>query len=423
MQLCIFEDDTIDDLKPLTLTRAVYDLRLAHRTLLDRLTAVFDSSSLTLHVRGELARLTSLRYSQAAVNRLSRDAQGTLFVNGRYTALNRDTVNRIRAAADTGSNGTVFLNGDAVVAAWRPASNHRPLPDHPLDQSFFDDLEERPAPDARLVARLWEFIDLLPETLTAEGNQVLERNGAQSPDGRLRDRGVILKEAERIFCHASAEIKPGVVLNAEYGPIVIDENAVVSERALIRGPAYVGPYCEITPAARLDCSAFGPHSHIGGEVERSIVHSCSNKEHDGYLGYSYLGQWCNLAADTNTSTLKNDYSTSSLYNYSIRGFEPTGQEYLGLFMGDHSKCGINTMFNPGSSVGVFCNLFGAGYMPRFIPSFSWGGSTQFSPYGIDKALEVAEATLAHRDQSLSPVERDLLRRIHGNVHGGGAEGN
>lgn len=420
MQLCVFEDEKVKNLEPLVLTRAVYDLRVAHRTLLDRLITAFEPSSLALHVRDDLAQVSSLRHPENAVNRLPDTSEETLYVNGRYLAQDNELIAQIRATgqnAQNASSGTVFLAGNTVVAAFIPDPSERDLPGEPLDRSFFDDLEERPAPGARIIERMWELVDLLPETLRTDGQRLLESKRTRRPDSPT-DRGITLKDTDRIYCAESASIKPGAVLNAAYGPIVIDENTVIMEAAVIRGPAYVGPNCEIKPGARVECSAFGPSVHLGGEIERTIVHSHSNKMHDGFLGYSYIGQWCNLAAGTNTSTLKNDYSTSSLYNYAVRRFEPTDQDFLGLFMGDHTKCGINTMFNPGSVVGVFCNIFGAGYMPRFISSFSWGGSTQFSPYGIDKALEVARATMSHRNHTLSPVERDLLRSIHTRVHRG-----
>jgi UDP-N-acetylglucosamine diphosphorylase/glucosamine-1-phosphate N-acetyltransferase len=417
MQLCIFEDETVYDLKPMTSTRAVYDLRLAHRTLLDRLQTVFEASSLSLHVRKNLARVSSLRHPEAVVNTLNTSDQGTLFVNGRFLALDEDLIARIQTAVRNESPGVIFLKDETVVAAWIPDPHIERLSGEPFDRSTFGEVEERPADSARLVERLWQLIELLPEILVTDGRRLLREHGARTPGNSLRDRGVIFHRSGQIHCAESAAIKPGALLNAEYGPIVIDDHAVVMERAVIRGPAYVGPHSQIKPAARIECSALGPHVKIGGEVEQAIVHSYSNKMHDGFMGHSYIGQWCNLAADTNTSTLKNDYSTSSLYNYRLHGFESTDQEFLGLFMGDYSKCGINTMFNPGSVVGVSCNLFGAGYMPRFIPSFSWGGGTEFAPYGIKKALEVAEATMTRRDHTLSPVERDLLQAIHAEVHG------
>ncbi|MEM8560544.1 MAG: hypothetical protein AAGG50_22190, partial [Bacteroidota bacterium] len=160
-------------------------------------------------------------------------------------------------------------------------------------------------------------------------------------------------------------------------------------------------------------SAVGPWSKVGGEVSQSVVHSYSNKGHDGYLGNAYLGRWCNLGADTNTSNLRNDYGPVTLFDAVAQAFLPTGQQFLGLVMADHAKCGINTMFNTGTVVGVASNVYGGGFVPRLVPSFAWGGWQErgFVPYRIDKALQVAEAVMKRRDIVLTDAERTLLTTI------------
>jgi UDP-N-acetylglucosamine diphosphorylase/glucosamine-1-phosphate N-acetyltransferase len=167
----------------------------------------------------------------------------------------------------------------------------------------------------------------------------------------------------------------------------------------------------VKAAGRVEASAVGTWSKVGGEVHESVVHSFSNKAHDGYLGNSYLGRWCNLGADTNTSNLKNDYGEVTVYDAVVGDFVPTGRQFVGLFMGDHAKCSINTMFNTGTVVGVFCNLFGSGFPPRHVPSFSWGGAEGLVPYRIEKALRVAEAVMARRGVPLTEADRALLAAI------------
>ena len=164
-------------------------------------------------------------------------------------------------------------------------------------------------------------------------------------------------------------------------------------------------------AARVDGSAVGPRAKVAGEVHASVVVGLSNKAHDGYLGNSYLGRWCNLGAGTDTSNLRNDYGDVSLWDPVAQDFLPTGRRFLGLVMADHAKCAIGTRFNTGTLVGVACNWFGAGFPPRRLPSFSWGGDGGLEGYRLDKAIRVAEAAMARRDRPLTEADRALLAAV------------
>jgi UDP-N-acetylglucosamine diphosphorylase/glucosamine-1-phosphate N-acetyltransferase len=201
------------------------------------------------------------------------------------------------------------------------------------------------------------------------------------------------------------------VLDASGGPIHLDDGATVMAQAVLRGPAYVGPKAQIKVGANVTGSAIGFWCKLGGEVHDSVLHSLTNKAHAGFLGHSYLGRWCNLGADTNTSNLKNDYGEVTLYDTETGAFEPTGRQFVGVVMGDHSKCGINTMFDTGTIVGVSCNLFGAGFPARHVPSFSWGGPESFTTYRLDKALQVADTVMRRRDRHLTDADRENLEAI------------
>ena len=159
-------------------------------------------------------------------------------------------------------------------------------------------------------------------------------------------------------------------------------------------------------------TTIGPFSKVGGEVNNSVIQGYSNKGHDGFLGNSVIGEWCNLGADTNNSNLKNNYGEVSIYNYNEKAYIRSGLQFLGLIMGDHSKCGINTMFNTGTVVGVFANVFGGNFPPKFIPSFSWGGSDGFTSYNFDKAIEVAERVMERRKEVLNPEDEAILRFVY-----------
>lgn len=216
---------------------------------------------------------------------------------------------------------------------------------------------------------------------------------------------------EHIFLEEGAVVQFSI-LNASTGPIYIGKDAEVMEGSIIRGSFAL---CEHS-ATKLGTKVYGPttvgpHSKIGGEVNNSVIFGYSNKGHDGFLGNSVLGEWCNLGADTNTSNLKNNYAEVKLWNYETGRFAPTGLQFCGLMMGDHSKCGINTMFNTGTTVGVSANIYGAGYPRNFIPSFSWGGPQGSMTFKPSKAYEVADVVMKRRGLSLEQTDIDILDRI------------
>jgi len=184
----------------------------------------------------------------------------------------------------------------------------------------------------------------------------------------------------------------------------------VFPNATIEGPAFVGDDSRIKIGAKIyQGTTIGEVCKVGGEVEASIIHSHSNKQHDGFLGHSYLGQWVNLGADTNNSDLKNNYGTVKVY---VEGeMVDTGSLFVGLMMGDHSKSGINTMFNTGTVVGVMCNVYGAGFPPKFIPSYTWGGAQELIEYELDKALDTARRVMARRDVQLTQAQEEMLRAV------------
>jgi UDP-N-acetylglucosamine diphosphorylase/glucosamine-1-phosphate N-acetyltransferase len=184
------------------------------------------------------------------------------------------------------------------------------------------------------------------------------------------------------------------------------------EGSMIRGPFSIGEHSTVKMGAKIyGPTTIGPHCKVGGEINNSVFFAYSNKAHDGFMGNSVIGEWCNIGADTNTSNLKNTYENVKLWNYADQTFVETGLQFCGLIMGDHSKCGINTMFNTGTVVGINVNLFGAGYQRNFIPSFSWGGPSGMKSYHIDRAVSVAKKVFQRRGIEYSQVEEDILRDI------------
>ena len=216
---------------------------------------------------------------------------------------------------------------------------------------------------------------------------------------------------ENIFIEEGAKLE-FVTLNASSGPIYIGKNAEVMEGSVIRGPFALCEEAMVKLATKVyGATTVGPHSRIGGEVNNSVLFGYSNKGHDGFLGNSVLGEWCNIGADSNNSNLKNNYEEVKLWSYETEGFAKTGLQFCGLMMGDHSKCGINTMFNTGTVVGVSANIFGSGFPRNFVPSFSWGGASGFTTYITKKAFETARLVMSRRNVVFDEVEAKILEHV------------
>ncbi|WP_406844387.1 GlmU family protein [Flavobacterium soyae] len=216
---------------------------------------------------------------------------------------------------------------------------------------------------------------------------------------------------ENIFIEEGAKLE-FVTLNASNGPIYIGKNTEIMEGTVIRGPFALCENAQVKLNAKVyGATTVGPGSRIGGEVKNSVLFANSNKGHDGFLGDSVLGEWCNIGADSNNSNLKNNYEEVKLWSYETEGFAKTGLQFCGLMMGDHSKCGINTMFNTGTVVGVSANIFGSGFPRNFVPSFSWGGAAGFTTYITKKAFETAKLVMGRRNVDFDEIEASILEHV------------
>lgn len=216
---------------------------------------------------------------------------------------------------------------------------------------------------------------------------------------------------ENIFIEEGAKLE-FVTLNGASGPIYIGKNTEIMEGSLIRGPFALCDNASVKMGAKIyGATTVGAHSRVGGEINNAVLFAYSNKGHDGFLGNSVLGEWCNIGADSNNSNLKNNYEEVRLWSYETEGFAKTGLQFCGLMMGDHSKCGINTMFNTGSVVGVSANIFGSGFPRNFVPSFSWGGASGFTTYITKKAFETARLVMSRRGVEFDEKEAAILEHV------------
>lgn len=224
-------------------------------------------------------------------------------------------------------------------------------------------------------------------------------------------KSVNVLSPENIFIEEGAKLE-FVTLNASTGPIYIGKNTEIMEGSVIRGPFALCDNGRVKLATKVyGATTVGPHSVIGGEVNNSVLFGYSNKGHDGFLGNSVLGEWCNIGADSNNSNLKNNYEEVKLWSYETEGFAKTGLQFCGLMMGDHSKCGINTMFNTGTVVGVSANIFGSGFPRNFVPSYSWGGASGFTTYLTSKAFQTAKIVMARRQVEFTDEDARILEHV------------
>ena len=416
MHLCLFEDDRVPALRPLVETRAAYDLRLGGRTILETARDAFAPDGLLLHARPLVADVTRRDHASTVVNTLPDEAD-VLFVNGRFVAEGGAAQEQIAHLPEADAP-RALVQGDTLIAAWCPDAATR-LPDDLLEQRFFPTEAVADGPlneldDATLVRRPWHLLDTLRPALKRDVAARFDHPSSvplvDRPHASVHD-GVTGVHADRIHFGAGARIKPGAILNAEDGPIFIGADATVHERAVVRGPCIIGPKTHVKVGANIESTVTGTWCKIAGEVHDTIFQGFTNKSHPGFLGHAVLGSWCNLGADTNNSNLKNDYGEVAAYAPAEKQFVNTGRQFAGLFMGDHSKCGINTMLNTGTVVGTNCNLYGGDFPPRYVPPFSWGGANGFSTYRLDKACEVAEHVMGRRDTTFTEHDRSLLTAL------------
>ncbi len=290
----------------------------------------------------------------------------------------------------------VVVNGGNLLAGYFS-------PDEPFEVGSRVSIEIK---DATTVNYPWDIFRLNGEEIGRDFDLITKNRSSQpQTDPNTKTYG------QHIFLEEGVTIK-SAVLNAEGGPIYIGKNAEVQEGSLIRGPFALCEHSVVNMGAKIKGdSTIGPHSKVGGEVSNSVIQGYSNKGHDGFLGNSVIGEWCNLGADTNNSNLKNNYANVKMWDFHSSRFKDTGMQFCGLIMGDHSKCGINTMFNTGTTIGVSANIFGDGFPRNFIPSFSWGGASGFSTYPTKKVFETARHVLTRRGKELTKEDESILSAI------------
>jgi len=255
------------------------------------------------------------------------------------------------------------------------------------------------------VENVWDLFKLNDEAIRADIELIKSEKTfvEASSTNQILGEDIYIEEGAKVEC---------AILNTTSGPIYIAKGAEVMEGSILRGPIAVCENGVVKMGAKIyGATTIGPYSKVGGEVNNCMIQGYSNKGHDGFLGNAVLGEWCNLGADTNNSNLKNNYAEVRIWSYETENFAKTGLQFCGLMMGDHSKCGINTMFNTGTVIGVSANIFGASFPRNFIPSFAWGGASGFTTYTMPKAMETARIVMLRRKKELDITEKNIMNSV------------
>ncbi|MDX9854078.1 MAG: GlmU family protein [Tenuifilaceae bacterium] len=383
--IILFDDKRREHLLPLTFTRPVADIRIGILTIKEKWEQVMETSCGYLTVDYLSKKFTT---GSAGSN--------ILLINGGVIP-SSELANQIK---NLELNSALTHKG-AVIAA---RTGSIPALEAISPQLFTSCIEiEEPLFQ---VERPWDIFS--KNGIALEKDFELITKGRKSAPISKTNQVI---RPERVFIEHGATVECAI-LNASTGPIYIAKDAEIMEGSIVRGPFSLGEHSALKMGAKIyGPTTIGPHSKVGGEVNNSVIFGFSNKAHDGFLGNSVLGEWCNLGADTNNSNLKNNYAPVKLWDYSTERFANTGLQFCGLIMGDHSKCGINTMFNTGSVVGVSANIFGSGFPRNFIPSFSWGGAHGFEVYTMPKVLQTVKIVLSRRGLELEQVDIDILAHI------------
>jgi UDP-N-acetylglucosamine diphosphorylase/glucosamine-1-phosphate N-acetyltransferase len=404
MQICIFEDDQYVNFYPLTYSRPVYDLVCGIKSLKEKISKLFPDKNVGVHCRRYLEDVVKLQNPGLNVNHF--DDESCLFINGRVKV----EPNLAELLNEQKSEDCFYKNEINLVALKLSGPNLLKIKNNIPDEFNSDLFPELPSENVQVKTYnyLWDLIKENGSEI-AKDIDVLEKENLEFVDSN-QFKGINIINKDEVFIRNNVTIKPGVVIDASNGPVYIDENAFIYPNAVIEGPVYIGESAKIKAGASIyENVSIGKLCKIGGEVEDSIIFPYTNKQHAGFIGHSYLGSWVNLGADTNCSDLKNNYSTVKVQ---LNGKAvDSGSQFLGVMMGDHSKTGINTMFNTGTVVGYSCNIFGAGFPDKYIPCFSWGGSESLSTYELAKSVATAKIVMNRRNEKLLPANEKLFENL------------
>ncbi len=381
MNYILFDGPSRNNLLPFTFTRPVAEIRIGIITIREKWEAYLESTTTTV-----TEDYLSDRYPMVEMDE-------NVMINASYLP-NLELVEMVK---DLKENQAIFKDEDVIAFFAKAAQDD-------IDFETYEAIEFNE--DLIKIENTWDIFSKNAEVIQEDFNLITKNRKSQPIPP---SNNVIAPE--NIFIEQGAKLE-FTTLNASNGFIYIGVNAEIMEGSLVRGPLALCEESILKLGSKIyGPTTVGPYSKVGGEVNNSVIFGYSNKGHEGFLGNSVLGEWCNLGADTNTSNLKNNYAEVRLWDYQTEGFAKTGLQFCGLMMGDHSKCGINTMFNTGTVVGVSVNIFGSGFPRNFVPSFSWGGSSGFTTYLTKKAFEVSKMVMDRRKIDFTEQDQAILEHV------------
>ncbi len=385
--IILFDDESRENMLPLSYIRPVAELRTGIFTIRERWEKI---------LKGTASYITSNYLSTRYPMILEDD---NIIINGAVMPNDR----LVRLIEQLELNEAYMDDGDLIAARLNRAQFEHLLLNESIDEISGMELDDTPFIH---LCYPWDLFLTLRATIEYDF-QLITKGRVSQPIPSFNQ----VLAADNIFLEEGAQVT-GAILNAQPGPIYIGRNAHVMEGSVIRGPVTIGEGTIIKMGAIIyGPTAIGPECKVGGELKEVVILGHSNKAHGGFLGNSVIGEWCNIGAGTSVSNLKNNYSNVRMWDFATKSMRDTGLQYLGMVMGDHSKAGINSMFNTGTVVGVAANIFGAGYPPKFIPSFTWGGASGLVTHRLEDALGTARKVVARRETALSLEEESILRHV------------
>jgi UDP-N-acetylglucosamine diphosphorylase/glucosamine-1-phosphate N-acetyltransferase len=395
MNYILFDDARRVHLLPLTFTRPVADIRVGIMTIREKWEHFLSTST------------SSLTEPYLSVKYPIVQQDQNILINGGLIP-----TKELVAAIQALQPGQSLVKGECILALYVSASELEALrtDDHAEgEESVQNEGSEELVFEGEItkINHTWDIYKY--------NGQEIEADFTLLTEGR---KSAIIPEHNQVLCSENIFVEEGAqidfaTINAKDAKVYIGKNAKIQEGVLIRGSLALCDNAQLNMGAKIyGPTTIGPFSKVGGEVNNSVIFGFSNKGHDGFLGHSVIAEWCNLGADTNTSNLKNTYEPVRLWNYALKTFEKTGEQFCGLIMGDHSKCSINTMFNTGTVIGVNANLYGSGFHRNFVPSYSWGSPAGMQSFQLKKAFNIADAVFKRRKKEFDQVEQDILAAIY-----------
>jgi len=381
MNYILFDGDVRNALLPFTYTKPVADIRIGILTIREKWEKYLNYTTTTI-----TEEYLEEKYPMV-------EMEVNIMINASFCP----TPSLVEKVKNLSTNEAIF-KGEDVIAFYTSDSQ---------EEVNFEDYTQIEFDEELLqIKNTWDIFSLNEKAIQQDFDLITRGRKSQP-----------IPEGTRYLCKENIFIEKGAkinfaILNASSGPIYIGKEAEIMEGSVVRGPFAMCEHSVLKLSTKIyGATTLGPYCKVGGEVNNSVLMGYSNKGHDGFLGNSVLGEWCNLGADTNNSNLKNNYAEVKLWDYQTERFAKTGLQFCGLIMGDHSKCGINTMFNTGTVVGVSVNIFGSGFPRNFVPSFSWGGASGYTEYKTNKVFEVAGVVLKRRNLVFDEKDQKILAHI------------